>query len=218
MIVNLYVDHLASTPPSSAEEVWAQTQEHPKVYAAAASKIGLTPREYTEFKRRLLDGDAVYTKLPRRVDAMAGDHRGSIYAVRNAQMTSTVTGWKVTLGDGKIVYVPQTCGNLSVVAAAPRTFTTRYTPSYHPVYAPTATIPIQSVAVAPPADVPLSSSDVPASPASVPAMPQAPASNYSGLLALPVIGGIIYVATHHDEPPAPPPCSQGSNAEFACRK
>ena len=32
MIVNLYVDHMMTAPPSTVEEVWNATKEHPKLY------------------------------------------------------------------------------------------------------------------------------------------------------------------------------------------
>src|SRR5579871_6894545 len=109
MIVNLYVDHMMSTPPATAEEVWNATKEHPRIYSEAAHRIGLTAAEYREFRNALLDGRAIYVTLPEHVDAMAGDRHGSIYAVRNAYMRHKVMGWKVTLSSGAVVYVPQTC-------------------------------------------------------------------------------------------------------------
>jgi hypothetical protein len=226
MIVNLYVDHLAATPPESAEEVWADTQQNPRVYSEAAVKLGLSKSEYKEFRERLLDGDAIYVKLPRRVDSMAGDHKGHVYVVRNARMTTAVMGWKIRLYDGKTIYVPQTCGNLSVVEP-------RYVPSkiivvphkrshrvshvaaaYVPYVPPITPVDVQPIVVTDTSGSPGISQPAPA--------PQAVAgpapSNNTGLFAIPIIGGIIYGFTHHDSPPAPPPCSQGSNSEFACTK
>ena len=86
MIVNLYVDHLMQTPPTSAEEVWSATRDHPKVFSEAANRIGMTPAEYTEFRANLLAGKAVYVKLPRQVDAMSGDRRGSRSCARAVWM------------------------------------------------------------------------------------------------------------------------------------
>lgn len=115
MIANLYVDHLMSTPPVSSQEVWNQTRVHSKLFSDAASRIGLTPEEYREFRSALLDGKAVYVTLPRRLDAMSGSRRGSVYAVRNAVLTRDVRGWRVALADGNTVYVPQLCGNISLL-------------------------------------------------------------------------------------------------------
>src|SRR5580704_17119640 len=114
MIVNLYVDHMMARPPASAEEVWAATKEHPREFELAAAKIGLTPAEYREFRNALLDGKAVYVTLPHHVDAMAGNKRGTVYAVHNAYIPGQVMGWRVSLPDGAVVYIPQTCGNLSM--------------------------------------------------------------------------------------------------------
>ncbi len=226
MIVNLYVDHLAATPPESAEEVWEDIRTNPVVYSQAAALLGLTSKEYAEFQQRLLDGDAIYVKLPRRVDGMAGDHKGHVYVVRNARMTTAVMGWKIRLYDGKTIYVPQTCGNLSVVEPRYVPAKVRYVPryrkrqahhvavSYVPYVPPIAPVESQSVVV-----TDTSGSPGPAAPAPAPQAVAGPApSNNTGLFAIPILGGIIYGITHHDSPPAPPPCSQGSNSEFACRK
>lgn len=114
MIVNLYVDHLMSAPANSAEEVWYATHQHARIFSEAARQIGLTGDEYQEFRNALLDGRALYVKLPRRLDAMSVDHRGHIYSVKNAVVGGTTMSWKVRLGDGTEVYVPQTCGNISL--------------------------------------------------------------------------------------------------------
>ena len=118
MIVNMYVDHLMSPPPASAEEIWNATRVHSKLFSDAAARIGLTPAEYKEFRSNLLDGKAVYVKLPRRFDAMSGDRRGSVYAVKNAVMNQSVMGWQVALSDGNVVYIPQVCGNISLLKHA----------------------------------------------------------------------------------------------------
>jgi len=212
MIVNLYADHLAKTPPQSAEEVWLDTRTQSTVYAQAAEKVGLTPAEYAEFRKRLLDGDAAYVRLPRHVDAMAGNHHGHVYAIHNAQMTSSVLGWRVKLHDGKTVYIPQTCGNLSVVE-----------PNYVsiPVRVATPTKTVTRIATVPyvptltqVAPAPVVVSEAPNYPDSIPA----PATQPSGIYAIPIIGGIIYGVTHLGGGTTPPPCSAGSNEVFACRK
>jgi hypothetical protein len=213
MIVNLYADHLAQTPPQSAEDVWQDVRTNPVVYSQAAALLGLSSKEYAEFQQRLLDGEAVYMRLPRHVDAMAGNHHGHVYAIRNAQMTSSVLGWRVKLHDGKTIYIPQTCGNLSVVE-----------PTYVsiPVRVATPTKTVTKIAAVPyvptlaqVAPAPVVVSEAPSYPDSIPAPPPQP----SGLYAIPIIGGIIYGVTHlGGGGTTPPPCSAGSNAEFACRK
>lgn len=125
MIANLYVDHMMSTPPVSSQEIWNATNVHSKLFSEAASRIGLTPDEYKEFRSKLLDGKALYVKLPKHFDAMSGNRRGSVYAVRNAFIRQDVRGWRVALADGNTVYIPQMCGNIALlkgrdVAVAPR--------------------------------------------------------------------------------------------------
>jgi hypothetical protein len=221
MIVNMYVDHLMPTSPSSAEEVWNATREHPKLFSDAADRIGLTPREYKEFRTQLLDGKAVYVQLPRRVDAMSGERHGSVYAVKNALMTKPVMGWRVQLADGNIVYVPQICGNISLlhhtaVAQAHRKYVAH---AYHaPVYTPTvATTPVEMTA-------PIEQeAPIETPPTVAQAVPASAVSHPSGLLYLipAAVGGIIAGVTPHNSPPntpPAPPCSQGSNAIFACSK
>jgi hypothetical protein len=216
MIVNLYVDHLMSSPPTSAEEVWSATREHPKVFADAADRIGLTPAEYREFRNDLLAGKAVYVKLPRRLDAMSGDRAGSVYAVKNAVMTQQIMGWRVTLADGNVVYVPQICGNISLLKHAgvaqvhhPRRYMA-YT--HHVPYTPTIGTP---VVVTPPEPI-----DAPpdAAPTVAQAVPAAASHALSPFLfAIPAaIGGIVAGLSHGST--SPPPCSNGSNSTNACQK
>jgi hypothetical protein len=221
MIVNLYVDHLMSAPASSAEEVWAATREHPKLFSDAADRIGLSPTEYKEFRNQLLDGKAVYVQLPRRLDAMSGSRHGSVYAVKNALMNESVMGWRVALADGNVVYVPQICGNISLLRHA----AVAYVPVHHrrvvahsyyhaPKYTPT--IATQPVDVTPPAE---EEATVETPPTVAQAVPAAAVSHPGGFLFLipAAIGGAIAGVSHSSSNPAPP-CSQGSNSDFACQK
>lgn len=224
MIVNLYVDHLMSPPPVSADEVWNATHVHAKLYSDAAKRIGLSPKEYEEFRGALLDGKAVYVKLPRRVDAMSGSRRGHVYAVRNAVMTSTVMGWRVSLADGAIVYVPQLCGNLSllrpaVVAKLPAKYAPKHAPKHAKFHPAIAHVPKeQVVTIAPPAvDVPVEvpvavPQAAPVAAVAVPATAHGPSAFFFFIPAL--IGGAI--AATHTTPNKAPPCSNGSNALGIC--
>jgi hypothetical protein len=215
MIVNMYVDHLMSPPPASAEEVWNATKVHAKLFSDAAARIGLTPAEYKEFRGDLLDGKAVFVKLPRHVDAMSGDRRGSVYAVKNAQMTSTVMGWQIALNDGNVVYVPQVCGNISLLrngAIAKRPTHQRLAvrkPTYH--YHEAAQI--VPVVVTPPVDVPAT-----VAPVTAQVIPAAATRGGAFPWFIPVaIGGAIAGLVHGSTTPVPP-CSQGSNTLDVCHK
>ncbi len=218
MIVNLYVDHMMSRPPASAEEVWNQTHEHAKLFSDAASRIGLTPAEYREFRTALLDGKVSYVRLPRRLDAMSGDRHGSVYAVKNAYMTSSIEGWRVALADGNVVYVPQLCGNISLLRHAAIAHVARphprvaYVHPYHrkksrfvPAIASTNEVP---VAVAPPAAVAVA-------PAAAGAATAAHGISPFFLIIPAVIGGII--GGSHSSP-TPAPCNHGSNSMGVCTK
>jgi hypothetical protein len=216
MIVNLYVDHLMSTPPASAEEVWNATKEHPLIFSTAAQRIGLSPKEYQEFRNALLDGKAVYVRLPRRLDAMSGDRRGTVYAVKNAMTTTSILGWRVTLADGAQVYVPQVCGNISllrpaVVAHVKRPPTFRRTARRVPrVVTPVALTPPEQVV---PVDVPAPAAQI---------VPASAAVSHGGgfLYGIPLIGGFLACVAAHcgsSPPNSPPPsCSSGSNGVGVC--
>jgi hypothetical protein len=212
MIVNMYVDHMSTTRPQTAEDVWNDTHVHSRIYTDAAKKLGLTPKEYEEFRNALLDGKAIYVHLPKRLDGMAGYRNGEVYVVRRAVITTpNIMGWEVNLADGARIYVPQVCGNLSVlrvpvvahhVVPKPKhvyTVARRVAPP-----APAATPPETQVAIQPPAEV-----------APVPLAPVAAAVTHSQpwwllLVPLPWLfngGGN-----------SPPPCSQGSNGQGVCQK
>lgn len=225
MIVNLYVDHMMSTPPASAEEVWNETHEHAKRFSDAAARIGLTPAEYREFRTDLLDGKVRYVTLPRRLDAMSGSRNGSVYAVKNASMTSSIQGWRVALADGNLVYVPQLCGNISLLRhsaiahVAPLRPERRVAYAYHnkphfvPALGAAQAAPVTPVAVAPPAEA------VAAAPIAAAAAPAAVAAHGISpfFFFIPaVIGGIVAGTQPHHT--TPPPCSGGSNAMGVCTK
>jgi putative component of toxin-antitoxin plasmid stabilization module len=218
MIVNLYVDHLMPTPPASAEEVWNATREHPKLFSDAADRIGLTPDEYREFRSNLLDGKAVYVKLPRRLDAMSGARHGSVYAVKNAVMNQPIMGWRVGLADGNVVYVPQICGNISLLKHAAIARVQRKRHPYvaharHVPYTPAiAHVPETPVVVTPPEEVPAE-----AAPTVAQAIPAAVAHGTPfGFFIPAAVAGLFAGLSHGSTPPAP--CSHGSNAANVCQK
>jgi hypothetical protein len=123
MVVNLYADHLLEPARDNRirlpEEIWYATTERPAYFEHAARLVGLSHAEFRAFQYALLDGLAVRVRLPRRLDAIAGDHAGRLYAVLNATIGKTHAGWptgyRVTLADGANVYVPDSSGSLSLV-------------------------------------------------------------------------------------------------------
>jgi len=123
MVVNLYADHLLAPERNNRirppEEIWYATTERPAYFEHAAKLVGLSYAEFRAFQFALLDGLAVRVRLPHRLDAIAGDHAGHLYAVHNATIGKTHAGWPsgylVTLADGAKVYVPDSSGSLSLV-------------------------------------------------------------------------------------------------------
>ena len=224
MIVNLYVDHMMATPPTSSEEVWAETRDHAKLFSDAANRIGMTPAEYREFRNNLLDGKATYVRLPRRLDAMSGNRRGTVYAVHNAVMQQPEMGWRVQLADGNIVYVPQACGNLSflhhaALAHIPSRKAVAHVPhrrkkaAFVPAVGPAPETPVSMVA--PAAEVPVDVAPTVAQTAPIVAGAHGFSPFFLGIPA--VIGGIV-AGVSHPNTPAAPPCSSGSNLLGACQK
>jgi hypothetical protein len=113
--VNLYVDRMSPMQPVRVADIYSVTQDRSSAYTEAAAKIGLTTREYAEFRQALTDGGALYVVLPRHIDAMAGVHRGGrVYALKNVVVPSGTMGWQVNLADGTTVLIPRVCGNLSM--------------------------------------------------------------------------------------------------------
>lgn len=219
MLVNLYADRMMPQSPSNADEVWNATREHARLYRTAAAQLGMTPRQYAEFQKSLLDGRAVYVRLPSRVDAMAGSHQGSAYVVRNAVMKERVMGWKVALRDGTDVYVPKVCGNLSIVNPRPIAAVPTTTSKKPFVYTAAAAVePLP--APAPPENVVTFVPPPLAAAAPVAAVLPAAAHVGSPLLFLPLAGlaAIPHGGSSSAPPAAAPPCSLGSNTLGVCSK
>jgi len=211
MVVNLYVDHMMTTPPQTAEEVWNATREHSKLYTEAAHRIGLTSSEYREFQNALLDGKAVFVKLPHRIDVMAGNRHGSVYAVRHAVLPNNVPGWRVMLSSGAIVYVPQACGNLSLTRVKKvRPYVAAVREVRRPRLLPPPPPPEQQVVFSPPP--PVFVPPPPPAPPELPPPPVAAVKKTWEFFILPI------VLVFHNNHVTPPPCNFGSNEMGVCSK
>ena len=223
--VNLYVDRLAYTSPTSQHEVWNDTNDQALVYRSAAQKIGMTPSEYQQFRQALLEGRAVYVRLPRVIGSMAGRHRsGQAYAINNVRVPENTMGWEVDLADGASVYVPRICGNLSMTRSQSRKIALAPRPSLPaprryaavPVPPPQPAISETPVTFAPPPQV------VAAAPALAP--PGVAAATHGGLfaLALPLVGFLFPHGGSNRSPgtnaTVAPPCSLGSNSSGICQR
>jgi hypothetical protein len=222
--VNLYVDRMSPVQPVRVADVYSVTQDRASSYTEAAAKIGLTSREYAEFRQALIDGGTLYVVLPRHIDAMAGVHRGGrVYALKNVVVPSGTMGWQVNLADGTTVLIPRVCGNLSmnhsraiahharpiVVARQPKTVRAVKYVAPKPAVVAAAT-PVTF-------DTPQTAAPV-AAPIAVPLAAHTSALPFFGLLA-PIAasfgggGGGSHSSTFT---PAAPPCSAGSNSTGVC--
>ena len=104
--VMLYADRMMPNQPTSADQVYYATRDHSRLYDDAAQKLGLSSKQYAEFRQDLLTGKVSYVRIPERIDAMAGQHSGQVYVLRNVQVVQHSMGWQViALNDGTRVYV-----------------------------------------------------------------------------------------------------------------
>jgi hypothetical protein len=198
---------MMTTPPESMYDVYDATKTHARVYNEAAARIGLTPAQYHEFRKDLLEGKAVYIRLPKHLDAMAGVHHSQVYAVRNVHLRGDERGWEVGLSDGTQVFVPSTCGNLAMLnKPAPFHAIAAYQVSKPAaVFPQPAQPPVTEVSFAPPAPVE-------AAPLALPA-----AASHAGFLWGLVPLAAIAAWPHGGGGDAPiPPCSAGSNSMGVC--
>lgn len=117
LLVNLSHDPMMHALPQ-VTDVQHAVVDHEERYKLAAQRVGLTPREFDEMERRIAQGQVKRTTLPVRLDSMSGMHGGRIYAVNDVRVHPEQSAYAVVLSDGKRVYIPAECGNLSVVEPA----------------------------------------------------------------------------------------------------
>jgi hypothetical protein len=233
--VNLYVDRMSPVQPVRVADVYSVTHDRASAYTEAAGKIGLTTREYAEFRQALTDGGAIYVVLPRHIDAMAGVHRrsGHVYALRNVVVPSGTMGWQVNLADGTTVLIPQVCGNLSMNRS--RAIAHRPAAVVAQNKQPKAVRAVTYAAPKPDGQAPAVVAaatpvtfEAPAAVAPVSAPVAAVAVAGHGAGALPFLGLLAPIAASisggggggHSSTftPAAPPCSLGSNVLGVCAK
>ncbi len=64
-MINLTVDRLAAIPTTRASDIGAAIVAQPQAYTEAAARIGLTVREYREFRLALAAGGATFVRRER---------------------------------------------------------------------------------------------------------------------------------------------------------
>jgi hypothetical protein len=213
-VFDLSHDRMASDPVAMVSDVQQALILEDRRYTEAGRKIGLSTREYEEFENHVLLGEVEWTTLPTQLDAMAGLHRGRVYAVKNVRVRAGEAAYAVALADGKRVYVPVVCGNLSVLRATPLrrvTRVVRFPPSRPPAPRPPAPIRVAAVA-APAAAVPALTVEMPK--LTAPAAVAAPSPNRS--VAIPLFAwfaGMISQTVGGDSSSPLPACDAGRTSD-----
>ncbi len=216
--VNLYVDRMSPVQPVRVADIYAVTQDRAAAYTEAAAKIGLTTREYAEFRDALSAGGAVYVRLPRHIDAMAGVHRnGKVYALRNVVVPSGTMGWQVQLADGTVVIIPRACGNLSMnhghpIARRPRPVAVRAQPKKP---RPAAVVAAEPIATP---NVPVTFDAPPVVAAAVPLGVAHRSLLPFAALLYPIAASLAGGGGSRTDAPVVAPCSAGSNAAGVCQR
>jgi hypothetical protein len=223
--VNLYVDRMSPVQPVRVADIYSVTQDRSSSYSEAAAKIGLSTREYGEFRQALTEGGAIYVVLPRHIDAMAGVHRnGHVYALHNVVVPSGTMGWRVNLADGTTVLIPRVCGNLSmnrsraIAQRRPKVVAVRKQPKTVRAVSYVAPKPVAVAATPVTFDVPPAVAP-PIVPVAAIAVTHTSALPFLGLLA-PIAASLPGGGSSSSSPSTPviPPCSAGSNSLGVCQR
>lgn len=196
VVVNLHADRLLGQS-NSAVALNARVAQLGSRFDEAVAKVGLTPDERQQLRDAISDRVMQFGAMPHRVDVMTALRHGRVYTVRNAVMPQHTMGWYLVMNEERvtrIVYIPQVCGNVSLITKRARRIA-RVSPAHY--------TPQPPVAYVPPAPVP--------SPALVqPEFPPAPVHRGSILpwlagLLIPSIGGPGTEATPCPMQPVCPP-------------
>lgn len=137
--VNLHADRLLGQA-NSAVALNARVAQLGPRYDEAVRKAGLTSDEQQQLRDAIADRVMQFGPMPRRVDVMTAYKHGRVYTVRNAVMPAHTMGWYLVMNEDtvtRIVYIPQVCGNVSVITKRARRIArvlhARYTPTPPPV-------------------------------------------------------------------------------------
>ncbi len=119
VVFDLSHDRMSADPLADVLDVQVAFIFHDDRYAEAARKLGLSPAEVDELERRVIAGQLAKTVLPERLDAMTGMRHGHLYVLRSVRVHQGQGAFVLALANGKRVYVPMQCGNLSLLRSAP---------------------------------------------------------------------------------------------------
>jgi hypothetical protein len=87
-------------------------------YREAARRLGLSRSEYASVLQRIRRGTLSYGELPEQLGAMSYAVRGRVFVLRNVEIPARTYGWQIQLVEPYEVvdvYIPNRCGNISVV-------------------------------------------------------------------------------------------------------
>lgn len=181
----------------STQTLQTDVARNERLFATAGTKLGLSASEYRQVRERITESRLAYVTIPRHLDAMTWSSNGRVYVLHDVIIPAAVKGWEVDLrenGQMVAVFIPNKCGNLSVVRKpmpAVAVLPTRVEAARTAPAAP-APVAVEAAATAPPpeaapAPTPAPYSTLATSSAPAPA-PAAAAHHFPWLLlALPVL-------------------------------
>jgi len=174
----------------STQALQREVANNERLFATGASVIGLSQSEYATVRQRIRTGNLTYGTLPRHLDAMSWATGGHVGVVRDVIIPANTQGWKTYLHEPHslvAVYIPNGCGNISVVRQPAPWKTTP--PTSPPTYPPT-TPPTSPPTVAPPGPSPTPTAPTTTSPYSyIPTPPPAASGShrFPWFLLIPII-------------------------------
>lgn len=146
----------------STQTLQTDVARNERLFATAGTKLGLSSSEYRQVRERIASSRLAYVTIPRRLDAMTWSSNGRVYVLHDVIIPASVKGWEVDLrenGQMVAVFIPNKCGNLSIVrkpmpavATLPARVEAARTAPAAP--APPAPVAVEAAATAPPEAAP----------------------------------------------------------------
>ena len=106
---------------ASTAEMRDRVARNEGVVSLAATKLGLTPGEYAQFRSAIQDSHVAWVTVPRHLDAMSWLGGNRVYVLHDVRIPAGTNGWEVDVRSGGQIlalYMPAKCGNLSLVRKA----------------------------------------------------------------------------------------------------
>lgn len=103
---------------ASTAQLQGDVNKQRAIFEAAAQGLGLTSSEFAQFSQRIAQRRLSYVVIPRHLDAMSWRSGGRVHVLRDVLIPASTMGWEIDLAEqGEIValFIPNKCGNLSVV-------------------------------------------------------------------------------------------------------